>query len=190
MSVNAITITQISVACRHFRELRDAGVTENLGIRILEHLVDVYAKLLTGGSATPHHVRQVSSTQWSIAALALRSKDPNAPLRVEHGTPKRALARIIFQMWEQDRLTQAQLETLIYQRWKLAVITLEEDKRLNRLARSQMFATPDERWASAGISFPTAAPLTSLAAADPSRSNPTDTIPRPLSSEPNRPQEP
>src|SRR5690606_29187974 len=125
-------ITQISAACRHFQELRDAGVTENLGIRILEHLVDVYAKLLTGGSATPHHVRQVASAQWSIAALALRSQDPNAPLRVEHGTPRRALARLVFQIWEQDNLTQEKLDSLIHQRWKLGVITLEEDRRLNR----------------------------------------------------------
>lgn len=190
MSVNAITVTQISVACRHFQELRDAGVTENLGIRILEHLVDVYAKLLTGGSATPHHVRQVASAQWSIAALALRSQDPNAPLRVEHGTPKRALARLVFQLWELEHLTQTKLDSLIQHRWKLAVITLEEDRRLNRLARSKLFASPDERWAAAEISFHASVEPPHAATASPTRSFRPDTIRRPLSFEPNRPLEP
>ncbi|WP_155802404.1 hypothetical protein [Brevundimonas naejangsanensis] len=154
MSVNRITVRQISVACRHYRELRAVGVTENLGIRILEHLVDVYAKLLTGASATPHHVRQVDPSQWSVAALALHARDPNAQLRVEHGTPRRALARLVLELWEQNRLSEAELDPLIQKRWKLAVITLEEDRRLNRMARSSLFDTPDERWTAAGISFP------------------------------------
>ncbi len=36
----------------------------------------------------------------------------------------------------------------------LAVITLDEDQRLNKYARSPMFDTPEERWREAGIEFP------------------------------------
>ena len=59
MSKNAITVQQIELACRHVQEMMSAGVTENLAIRTLELFADVYAKILTGGSATPHHVDQV-----------------------------------------------------------------------------------------------------------------------------------
>ena len=36
----------------------------------------------------------------------------------------------------------------------LAGITLDEDQRLNKYARSPMFDTPEERWREAGIEFP------------------------------------
>jgi hypothetical protein len=44
-SVNAPTIEQLAIACRHVDELRKAGCTENTAVRILELLADVYAKL-------------------------------------------------------------------------------------------------------------------------------------------------
>jgi hypothetical protein len=42
---------------------------------------------------------------------------------------------------------------LIEREYKLAVITLKQDRRLNRIARSKKFDTPEERWAAAGIEF-------------------------------------
>ena len=97
MSKNTITVPQIELACRHVQEMISAGVTENLAIRILEHFVDVYAKLFTGGSATPHHVDQVEL--WSVEALKIREEYPNAKpkdyFRVEHGTPRRQTALIL-----------------------------------------------------------------------------------------------
>jgi hypothetical protein len=42
---------------------------------------------------------------------------------------------------------------LVERYWKLAVISLEEDKRLNKVARSKAFKTPEDRWAAAGIEF-------------------------------------
>jgi hypothetical protein len=35
---------------------------------------------------------------------------------------------------------------LVKRYWKLAVITLEEDNRLNKVARSRAFKTPEARW--------------------------------------------
>ena len=156
MSKNTITVPQIELACRHVQEMISAGVTENLAIRILEHFVDVYAKLLTGGSATPHHVDQVGL--WSVEALKIREEYPNAKprnhFRVEHGTPRRHFARLVLELYEQQELTQERLNALVGRYWKLAVISLEEDKRLNKIARSKMYDTPEERWAAASIEFP------------------------------------
>jgi hypothetical protein len=50
-------------------------------------------------------------------------------------------------------LTEDAMATLIKRFWKLAVITIEEDGRLNRIARSRAADSPDERWRRAGISF-------------------------------------
>ncbi|MCK5373665.1 MAG: hypothetical protein KAJ40_00110 [Alphaproteobacteria bacterium] len=156
MSKNAITIEQISLACRHFDEMTEIGVTENLAIRILEHFADVYATLYMGGSATPHHADKVDL--WSVAALEVREEFPDAKpknhFRVEHGTPCREFARKVMELYYEQKLNQESMGGLVERYWKLAVITLEEDERLNKVARSKMFNTPEERWAVADIEFP------------------------------------
>ena len=155
MSKNAVTIEQIKLACRHVNEMKAAGVTENLAIRTLELFADVYAKLHMGGTATPHHVDQVSL--WSIEAKKLREANPSAKpkdfFRVEHGTPRRSFARKILDLYQTNKLTDQTINELVSIRWRLAVITLEEDQRLNKIARSKMFNTPEERWAAASIKF-------------------------------------
>lgn len=152
---NRVGLDQISLACRHCLEMTDAGVTENLSIRTLELFVDVYAKLHHGGSPTPHHVDQV--TLWSVEALKLRRLKPELKpkdyLRVEHGTPRRGLARMVLDLYQRQVLTEENLQALAQKYWKLAVITLEEDARLNKVARSAVFSSPEERWAAAGIKF-------------------------------------
>jgi N-glycosylase/DNA lyase len=45
------------------------------------------------------------------------------------------------------------MNTLVKRDYKLAVITVDEDRRLNRIARSKTFDAPEKRWAAAGISF-------------------------------------
>ena len=156
MSKNAITVQQIELACRHVQEMMSAGVTENLAIRTLELFADVYAKILTGGSATPHHVDQVDL--WSIEAIKIRKRNPDAKpkdyFRVEHGTPRRQFARLVFEKYQEDRLNKKCLDELVERCWKLAVVSLEEDRRLNKIARSKMYATPEERWHAANIKFP------------------------------------
>jgi hypothetical protein len=152
-SKNKLTTDQLKIACRHVRELIDAGVTENLAIRSLEQFADFYAKMHCGGSATPHHVRQVPRRQWSVAAREEFERNPLAKLRVEHGTPRRAFAKKVMDLFDNDNLTEDAMATLIKRFWKLAVITIEEDARLNRIARSRAADSPDERWRRAEISF-------------------------------------
>jgi hypothetical protein len=156
MSKNAITVEQIQISCRHVDELLHAGVTENMAIRTLELFVDTYAKINAGGSATPHHVDQVEL--WSKAALAIREKNPNAVpkdnFRVEHGTPRRQLARLILEGYRNEMLNEHWLSELVGRLWRLAVITLDEDKVLNSIARSSLYNSPEARWQAAGIEFP------------------------------------
>jgi len=57
------------------------------------------------------------------------------------------------ELYQQNRLTEKTMEDLVGRYWKLAVITLEEDQVLNKVARSKMFDTPEERWTAAGIKF-------------------------------------
>jgi hypothetical protein len=155
LSKNALTIEQLSLACRHVLEMREEGVTMNLAIRTLELFADMYAKMHMGGSATPHHVDQV--TLWSVEAKNIRRRTPNAKprdhFRVEHGTPRRGFALMVLDLYQKEKLNSKTMAKLIERYWKLAVITLDEDERLNKIARSKTFKTPDERWEAAGIKF-------------------------------------
>jgi hypothetical protein len=154
VSKNAITIDQLKLACRHVEEMRAVGVTENLAIRTLESITDVYAKLHMGGTAVPNHVDEVPQKRWSVAALSLRGTTPTPRLRVEHGTPQREFARKILDLHKKDELNATAMNELVERHWRLAVITLDEDQRLNKVARSKMSDTPEERWKKAGIEFP------------------------------------
>jgi hypothetical protein len=135
--------------------MREGGVTMNLAIRTLELYADMYAKMYKGGSATPHHVDQV--TLCSVEARRIRRRTPDAKprdyFRVEHGTPRRAFALMVLDLFRKERLSSKTMAKLVMRYWKLAVITLEEDARLNKVARSKLFKTPEERWEAAGIKF-------------------------------------
>lgn len=154
-SKNAVTLIQLQIACRHVEEMMAEGVSENLAIRTLELFADMYAKVHNGSGATPHHVSQV--VLWSKAAKSLKKKQPDGKpkdfLRVEHGTPRRGFARKVMKLYQKKKLTDRAMAGLVKRYWKLAVITLEEDQRLNKGARSKPFATPEQRWASANIKF-------------------------------------
>ena len=50
------------------------------------------------------------------------------------------------------KLTEKWMEKHCAAMWKIAVITHEEDVRLNQL-KGKKFASPDERWAAAKIKF-------------------------------------
>jgi hypothetical protein len=147
-SRNSVTINQLALACRHFQEMVAAGVTLNGAIRTLELFADVYAKVHMGGSATPHHVRQVGL--WSVQATEIRDRMPGAKprdyFRVEHGTPRRSFALKVLELYRKDKLSTMTMAKLVKRYWKLAVITLEEDNRLNKVARSRAFKTPEARW--------------------------------------------
>ena len=154
MSINALTVSQITLMCRQVDELIAAGVTLNLAIRTLETAVDSAAKNMVLGNASPHSARQVPLAQWSAAARAAYEESPSRPakeyLRVEHGTPRRAFAKVVLEAARLDTLSDETFRALIRDRWKVAVITHEQDRRL---PRSALMSTPDERWASVGIVF-------------------------------------
>lgn len=155
MSKNQITLEQLNLACKHVLELRAAGMTENLAIRNLELFANVYAKLKIVGTASPDRADQF--ILWSKAAREARRERPDEKfgryLRVEHGTPRRQFARLILEAYGKGELEREWLDALCDAKWKVAVITHEEDRRLNRTARSKLFASPEERWASAEIDF-------------------------------------
>jgi len=155
MSKNAHSIDQLKIACRHVIELMDAGVSENFAIRLLEQLSNMYAKYKALGSVTPDHVDDY--VLWSRAALASKASNPSlAPgrhLRCEHGTPRREFARDVLAAYKDDKLTKEWLDQHCEAKWKVAVITHDEDLRLNKVARARAFATPEDRWRAAGIEF-------------------------------------
>ena len=153
-SVNALSIEQIAMMCRHVDEMLDAGITLNMAIRSLETAIDATAKHSNVGHASPHAVHHVPMSQWSIEAKIKFAENEQISsgqyLRVEHGTPRRALAKLILDLHRTGNLSKTSFDALIERHWKLAVITHEEDRRL---VRSTMMDSPDERWASAGIKF-------------------------------------
>ncbi|MBX7136304.1 MAG: hypothetical protein K1X67_26845 [Fimbriimonadaceae bacterium] len=155
ISRNAVTLDQIDAACRHVGELIALGMTENLAIRNLELFANVYAKLRIVGNASPDHFDQFEL--WSLAARRLQAEANGRPtgrsLRCEHGTPRRQFARLVLQAWERGEFSREWLDALCDERWKVAVITIEEDTRLNRIARTKLFASPEERWKAAAIDF-------------------------------------
>jgi hypothetical protein len=158
-SKNKPTIKHLKIACRHIDELMDAGVSENHAIRTLELLADVYGQTHLGGVPAVHHINRVPVNQWSLAARRARKKKPRAKpgtfLRVEHGTPRRTLARKIRELYKRRKLTAPEMAKLINKYWKLAVLTHEEDRRLRR---TKDFVSPQRRWAEAKISFPKNSP--------------------------------
>jgi hypothetical protein len=110
-----------------------------------------------GGSVPPYRAHQVAL--WSAAACKIRSENPSAKPRdhfvVEHGTPRRAFARLVLELSRKGELNDQSMNDLAQRYWKVAVVTREEDDRLNKVARFTMYDTPEERWAAAGIIFTT-----------------------------------
>lgn len=153
MSKNSITIEQLNAACRQLEEMLSLGVTENYAIRQLELFANAYAKFQVIGNVSPDHVGHYKL--WSEAALALVKENPSARtaglLRVEHGTPRRQFARLIYQQWKTAELTETWMDLTLQKMWNVAVITVEEDRRLNKSARSKLFDSPFDRWRSSGI---------------------------------------
>jgi hypothetical protein len=155
MSKNAPTVEQLNIACRHVDELIDAGMSENLAIRSLEIYANIYAKFRALGESNPDYADQYD--HWSKAARKAKASNPDRPygqyLRVEHGTPRRHFARLVLDAFKKGKLTKTWMNRHCDKRWKVAVITHAEDKRLSESGRLTLFKTPEERWAAANIKF-------------------------------------
>lgn len=154
---NDITIEQLRLACKQYKQMRKAGVSENYAIRQLEFFSDVYSKISRHKSRGVHHVSRVKL--WSHKALRWKKKNPDAKpkenLRVEHGTPKRAFARLVLELYAAKKLKAKELDKIVKKYWKLAVITIDEDLQLNKVARSRKYSSPRKRWRAAGIRLKT-----------------------------------
>jgi hypothetical protein len=118
-------------------------------------MTEIYAKAQRGHGIMPLTARDVDL--WSVEARRLRDADldmrPRDNVIVEHGTLRRAFTRMVMDLNATGMLTEDALRNLVERFWKVAVITVEENSQLNRLARSKAYDTPDERWAAAGIGF-------------------------------------
>ena len=157
-SKNEVTIEHLSIACKHYEEMKAAGVTHNHSIRTLEFFCDVYAKMSVTKNKGPHNTKKVEL--WSKKARkykkAIEDKNIKAGsvVVIEHGTPQRAFAGLVYDLWKKGKLGEAGLDQLVEKHYRLAVITREEDKLLNsKKLRSEFFQDPEERWKNAGIVF-------------------------------------
>jgi len=152
MSKNTITVNQLKILCRHVIELLDAGFTENIAIRLLELGANIYAKNLIMGTTNPDRANQFQL--WSKAARKARRAHPKWKfgryLRIEHGIPRRQFARLVLSSFRKRKLTKSWMDKLCRTKWRVAVITHEEDARL---ARSKLDKKPEARWETANIKF-------------------------------------
>jgi len=154
MSINIVTIEHLEISCLCMKQLLQAGMTENSAIRHLEFLANNYAKYRHLGKLSPDHADEYKI--WSKSALLAKKHSPDKKyrefLRIEHGTPRRRFARTIYDQFLKGSLTEKWMNQHCDSKWKVAVITLDEDKELNKLAKRE-FNSPDERWEAAGIKF-------------------------------------
>lgn len=58
MGKNTISIEQLKILCRHVKELRAAGFSENIAIRPLELCANIYAKGRNMGTTNPDRADQ------------------------------------------------------------------------------------------------------------------------------------
>ena len=158
-SVNLITIPQLQLACRQYHQLLKAGISKNYAIRLLELFADQYARQYKGGAGRFNVLRARDIPLWSKAArkykkgIVIGKLKPRDYVRVEHGTPRRSFADKILVLYKKKKLTEKHVNSLVDNKWELAVITLKEDARLNKGFRTKALNTPRDRWRSVGIKF-------------------------------------
>jgi hypothetical protein len=136
----AVTYAHIIAGCKAFDIMHDAGWPENLAIRSLRDMINVYASEV-------HHGREV---MVSVAARGLSKSQ----IILEHGTPRTELTRLFLKAYHAGELTEELAQNLMLKHWDIVHITREEDLRLNSLGlRSKLMESPLDRWKMAGIEF-------------------------------------
>ena len=158
-STNEVSIEQLEMVCRHVAKQEKVNLSENYRMRLITLLADTYAKQHVIGTTSPD--RADMFRKWSIEAIRVWDKalkeDKNPKygkyLRNEHGYGKTMFARRVVQAYENagGSLTRRAMNKLVKEYWRVAVITLEEDKRLDRTNKKKLPA--EERWANADIEF-------------------------------------
>jgi hypothetical protein len=124
-SINAPTFAQIKLACRRVIEMREAGITENIAIRQLELLANLWGKFRLLSHCSPDRADQFE--YWSRAARKAKVTHPNAAygtyLRVEHGTPRRDFAREVLAAYKAGKLTAQWMDRHCTAKYKIAIVT-------------------------------------------------------------------
>ena len=141
-----VTYAQVIKAFEAYDIMTDAGVPENLSLKIFDVLVNVYASEIHAGRPVPF-----SRAAQQVLAKGGSKRD----LILEHGTPRRALTLHLLKVRRANKLSEDAMKQIIEKYWAIAHITKEEDQRLRDLGlRSKMMDTPRDRWGAAGIEFP------------------------------------
>ena len=158
ISKNNITPRQLNLVCKHVQEQIDFEITKNFAMRPLILMADVYPKLKKIGNASPDRADQFEL--WSKEAVKLweqkLKEHPKPPfgkyLRNEHGFTKTMFAEKVLTKYTKDGpLDEEMLAGLVEKYWRVAVITLDEDKKLDRTNKDGKSA--ENRWKDAGIEF-------------------------------------
>jgi hypothetical protein len=119
-----------------------AGIPENLSIRSLVAVINVYASEI-------HHGKTVAVSRAAQQAIGRRGATV-----LEHGTPRYEFTRLFAKAHRENRLSEDLAKGLIQKYWVVAHVTKEEDQRLRDLGlRSKMMDTPFDRWSAAGFVF-------------------------------------
>ena len=145
--VNNINIDQLNLVCIHVEAQIDALISPNFAMRPLILMADVYAKLRIIGNANPDRADQFE--KWSNEAVNLwkqKLKETPKPsfgsyLRCEHGFGKTKFAEIVLDTFKKNgKLTETTMDNLVDKYWRVAVITLKEDKKLDRTNKAENLA--------------------------------------------------
>jgi hypothetical protein len=146
--------TFVLFALEYASKARDAGADPNCYLRELMERIDGANSARRSYYVGPAGYDKFKLELWSMEALRVVSKDPNAikQLRVEHGSPRAAYAARILDLYIKGILTEEVFYQDLDRLYKLALITLEEDLKLNAAGlRSKMLETPEARWGRVGI---------------------------------------
>ncbi len=144
----------VEFALEYATKARDAGADPNCYLRELMESIDGANSARRGYYYAAQFNGYDKSTLelWSVDALQAVGRDPNVKLRVEHGSPKAAFAVHILDLYTKGKLTEDIFNQELDRLYRLAVITLDEDQKLNDAGlRSKMLETPEDRWARVGI---------------------------------------
>jgi hypothetical protein len=151
------TFEHVLSACDHCKRSRELGAGAHHTRWWLGNQLEGYARGLHGLKHNSYaHVSAVSVPLdsvpvWSVAAKrAISSKE----VMIEHGTPKSEFVKLVYDVYLAGKLTEEMPVSMIENLWKIAVITKEEDARLNGAGlRSKRLESAEDRWAAVCIQF-------------------------------------
>jgi hypothetical protein len=143
------TLAQQKIMLEAVKQLEALGTSENAYYLLIDDWIDGYMRsLMHEFTAGPYH--PLKTRHWSRKAIEAYKNDKKSLLRVAHGTAKRNISRLVFAHYKAGKLTEDTMLAIAQRYWKIAVLTKEENSRLDKVARSTMHDTPDERWALIG----------------------------------------